>query len=194
MATVATFLNASRQLLDDVSSLPAFLQSWLSFFVLRKYENLIISGSGSASDGHITGLVNAGTAFTSAATKNRDKIGDAVYNGLPPYGYAADLVIVNSSDYFNIISERATTGEYVDATAPSALWNNAKIVSTPGLAAGHAIVLDTQLVEILDRQEIQFLIGYTGSQFTENLFTYLAELRGQLSVGDAHAVQVVALA
>ncbi len=132
------------------------------------------------SNGHITGLVNAGTAFTSGQTYNADKIGDAAFTALPSFGYAADLIIVNSTDYFNVISERGTTHEYVgngwSAPNPGTLWG-IKAVPTPALAAGHAIVCDTQLISILDRQEIAFLIGYTGSQFSENLFTYLSELR-----------------
>jgi HK97 family phage major capsid protein len=198
LATVATVLNASTQLLDDVSALPTFLQAWLSFFVLRKYENLIISGSGSASDGHITGLLNAGTAFTSGEAKNADKIADAIFTALPSYGYGADLVILNSADYLGIIAERATTGQFVNpsgwsAGGPGTLWG-VRAVSTPGLAQGHAIVLDSQLVNILDRMEIQFAIGWVNEQFLQNLFSYRAELRGQLAVGDPHAVQVVALA
>lgn len=197
MATVATFLNASRQLLDDVGTLPTFLQTWLTYFVLRRYETLIVSGDGTATDGHITGLLTAGTAYTSGQTKNADKIGDTAFTALPDFGYAADLIILNSSDYFNIVSERATTGQYVaggwSGPNPSSLWG-IRAVATPALAAGHAIVCDTQLISILDRQEISFLIGTTGTQFTENLFTYLAELRGQLAIGDPHAVQVVALA
>jgi HK97 family phage major capsid protein len=197
MATVATFLNASRQLLDDVATLPSFLQTWLAYFAMRKFENLIVSGSGDAADGKITGLLNGGTAYTSGQTYNADKVGDAAFTQLPSYGYAADLIILNSSDYFNIISQRATTEQYVGggwgAPNPGTLWG-IRAVATPGLAAGHAIVCDTQLISILDRQEITFLIGTTGSQFTENLFTYLAELRGQLAIGDPHAVSVVALA
>jgi HK97 family phage major capsid protein len=196
MATVATFLNASRQLADDVATLPTFLQNWLGYFVLRKYETLIISGTGDAADGKITGLQNGGTAYTSGATYPADKIGDTAFTQLPLYGYSADLIILNTSDYFTLISQRATTEQYVaggwSAPNPGTLWG-IKAVASPGLSAGHAIVCDTQLISILDRQEITFLIGQTGSQFTENLFTYLAELRGQLSIGDPHAVQVVAL-
>lgn len=197
LTTVATWLQASKQLLEDVAALPTFLQSWLGYWVLRKYENLIISGDGSASNGHITGLVNAGTAFTSSQTKNADKIADAIFTALPAYGYAADLVVVSSADYLGIISERGTTGEYVGggwgAAAPGTLWG-VKAIATPGLAAGHAIVLSTQFVRILDRMELQFFIGQPADNFTTNLYTYLAELRGQLSIGDAHAVQVVTLA
>jgi HK97 family phage major capsid protein len=197
MSTVATFLNASKQLLDDVSSLPIFLQNWLGFFAMRKFENLVIAGDGSPANGSIAGLTTQGTPFsTSGITYNSDKIGAAIFEALPSYGYAADLVIVNSTDFFGIVSQRATTEQYVsagwNASAPNRLWG-VPAISTPGMPQGTAVVLDSQLVSILDRNELTFLIGMVGSQMTENLFTYLAELRGNLAVGDPHAIAVVTL-
>lgn len=196
MSTVATYINASKQLLDDVATLPTFLQNWLGFFAMRKFENLVIAGDGSDANGKISGLTTQGTPFSAGATYNSDKIGQAIFEALPSYGYAADLVIVNSTDFFGIVSQRATTEQYVsagwNASAPNRLWG-VPAISTPGMPQGTAVVLDSQLVSILDRNELTFLIGMVGSQMTENLFTYLAELRGNLAVGDPHAIAVVTL-
>lgn len=198
MGTVATFLSASRQLLDDVATLPQFLQRWLGYFVLRKFENLIIGGDGTLADAYITGLVNAGTPATTVATFNTDKIAQAIFEALPGYGYSADLIVMANTDYQAAISQRATTNQYVNANAafnaaaPDKLWG-VTVVTSPGMATGTAVVLDSQLVNVLDRAEIAFFIGWQNTQLVENLLTYLSEIRGSLSVGDAHAIAVVTL-
>lgn len=197
MGTVASFLNASRQLADDVAGLPDFINRWLSYFVLRRYEGLIVAGDGSAGDGNITGLLTAGVLYNSSHSHNADKIGDAAYVGLPAFGYIADLVILNSADYFTILSERSTTNQYSNGAGwssaqPGQLWG-IRAVSTPALPSGKAIVLDSQTVSVLDRSELLFAIGQINDQFARNEFTYLSELRGNLAVGDPNAVRVVTL-
>ena len=76
-ATVATFVNISRQLLADSPLAAEFLRVVLVYGCMKKLENLICTGAGDSTD-QILGLANAGTPFVSSASHPADRIGDAI--------------------------------------------------------------------------------------------------------------------
>ncbi len=114
LPSIATFLNLSKQVWADIAALPAFLQSWLSFFVMRKLESLIISGSGNSTD-KILGLTNAGTQYIPVEDHGIDRIAEACSIGLPAYGYSPTLIILSTVDYMRTLTQRDANGRYVGA-------------------------------------------------------------------------------
>lgn len=193
IATVAHYVNASKQVIADSPLLAAFINIVMLYGVQKKLENLIVSGNGTTDE--ISGLLTQGTVYSSTETHSADKIGEAIASSVS-LGYSPNLVVMNPFDYFNIVGARDVNLRYIGpgwgAPAANNLWG-VKAVQTSALTLGTAIVLDTSRVTVLDRMEAQIFIGMTGSQFTENACTILAELRGQLAVYDPHAVSVITL-
>jgi HK97 family phage major capsid protein len=195
LPTVATYANVSRQVLEDVTSLTEFLGMWLRYFVLRRLENLVIAGTGD-SDDKISGLITMGTACEPGLEHAADNILFAAESALPAYGYSPSLIILNNSDYVNILSARTTIKGYQGPGWASGinttLWG-IPVVPSVGCTQGKAIVLDGNLVAILDRMEINLMMGWTGNQFTSNEITILAETRANLAIMDPNAVQVLTI-
>jgi HK97 family phage major capsid protein len=194
METIATWAAISKQVITDVGALLPFLSMFLKYYVLRKLENLIIAGNGTSDK--IAGLITQGVIYGAASDHAADRIGEAASVGLPAHGYSASLIVLNPYDLFRILSARDANQRYVGAgwlaSFSGSLWGIPTAASV-GCPIGTAIVLDKALVEVLDRYTAVVEIGYTGTQFTQNEATVLAELRSNLGIYDPNGVMIVTL-
>jgi HK97 family phage major capsid protein len=193
-ATIATWVSASRQVLADSPQLTAFINEILLFGVLKKFENLIVSGNGTSD--RVSGLLTQGTAYVPAKGHSSDMIGETIAN-LTQLGFTAGLVILNAFDYQDIISARDINGRYIangwSAASPTSLWG-VTTVPTAALSAGTAIVLDPSVVKVLDREEANLQIGFQSDDFVRNKISLVAELRGNLAVQNPQGVDVINIA
>lgn len=198
IATIAHFIKASKQVLDDNPALQQQISSLMNYGVLAKLEAELIGGVGGK--GKIKGLNAYAVAYTAAVAtglKAADYIGQAV-TSLNAAGWSAGLIILNPQDWFAIASERDSQGQYVLGSprdpAPPALWG-VPVVLSAGQPAGKALVLDPAQVAVLDREQPSVLASREdGSNFTSNLVTLLGELRAGLAVFATGAVLAVTLA
>lgn len=193
IATIAHWVNVSKQVLADVPMLQNAIGDLLRYGVLSKLEREIIVGAGGV--GQIAGLTDVGN-FTALTTASGDTLADAVAKAqasLNIAGWNAGAVLVHPDTWREARSERADsgTGEYLAGSwaAPAApsIWNT-PVIQTPHLAAGELIVFDPSQVWLLDRQDATVEIGRTANQFTQNTLTILAELRAGLAVFAPSAV------
>jgi len=193
IATIAHWVNVSKQVLQDVPMLQNAIGDLLRYGVLSKLEREIIVGAGGT--GQIAGLTDVGN-FTALTTASGDTLADAVAKAqaaLNIAGWNAGAVLVHPDTWREARSERADsgTGEYLAGSwaAPAApsIWNT-PVIQTPHLAAGELIVFDPSQVWLLDRQDATVEIGRTANQFTQNTLTILAELRAGLAVFAPSAV------
>lgn len=189
VATIAVSQTSSKQVLDDDSNLGVTLDRLLRASILEKVENELVNGSGGADN--ISGLITEATAFAPTATTKAEIIGEAIAS-LQGEGYTPDIVAISPADWFAIRSERATGGEYVaggwmQLAAPNVY--GIPVVVVPALAAGTAMVIDSQFVDVLDRQALTLMASDSHKDnFTRNLVTLLAEIRVGLAVYDSGAV------
>jgi HK97 family phage major capsid protein len=195
-ATIATVTNISRQLLSDSPLLAEFVRVVLLYGCLKKFENLVCTGQGPDTADQIEGLVTGGAVFSSAASHPADRIGEAMayMSGL---GYVADLIVLAPSTYFDLIAAKDDMGRYLSGVGwsgplPGTIWG-VKAVPSAALGASQGIVLDTQQVCVLDRQEPMLSFGFVSMQFQQNVISALMELRANLAIYDARAVQVLTL-
>jgi len=79
-----------------------------------------------------------------------------------------------------------------NAPFPGTIWG-VPTAPSAALSNSQALVRDVAQCPILDRSEAQMSFGYVGNQFQENVVTALVELRAQLAVYDARAVQIVTI-
>lgn len=196
IATIAHWVRASLQVLQDAPALEQRLNDLLIYGVLAKLESEVINGVGGT--GKILGLKTQATVFTPpTGLAVADRIGAAA-TGLASAGWNANLIVLNPADWFAVTSERADgDGQYVMGSprdpAPPSLWN-VPVALTPSLAAGTALVLDVNQTALLDRmQAVAVASREDGANLTSNLVTLLAELRAGLAVFAAGAVQQVDL-
>lgn len=194
--TIAVWHDASKQVLDDEPGLESTVAALLGHGAREKAERQLVNGAGSAFE--MTGLITDGTTFVPTVAPKADRIGQCQAT-MAKEGYQPSLVLLNPVDWFAIRAERATTGDaqYVGpgwaAPAAPSIYG-VQTVASAAVPEGTAIVIDTQYVEILDRQETTVEFSReTGNNFKQNLVTVLAEMRLGLAVYDTKAVQVIDL-
>jgi HK97 family phage major capsid protein len=190
--TLAHFLKASRQVLDDVPMLSNYVQGLLQYGVSLKLEQLIVAGNVA---GSIMGLIPEATVFAPTAVKAADQISEAQAH-LAGEGWTAGLAILNPVDWHKIRSERSTTAYFQGGWNEPASLNmwGLPLVTTPSCTAGTALVMAPDAVVILDREDVKIMLGYDGQDFTANLITVLCEGRFGFAVISSGAILSVALA
>lgn len=190
--TIAHFIKASTQVLQDAASMPNFLNSLMLYGVLEKLEREIIAGSGTDS---IAGLKAAGnyTVFTpsAGATNAADKIGEALAS-LDIAGWRGNAILLHPRAWQAMRAERATTGnEYLvgswSSPAPPNVWG-VPVITSAAVGENECFVLDTSQTLLLDRMSPLVEMGYVDDDFTRNLVTIRAELRASVAVISPSAV------
>lgn len=185
IATIATWIPASKQVLDDNEQLQGQISLLMGNGVRQKLEHEVLAGAGGT--GEINGLINQVLPFVSTMQHPADRIGQAI-TALKSSGWNPNVVVMNPLDWFVIASERAETGngQYVLGSprdpSPPSLWG-VPVVVTLSMPEGEALVLDTTTLALLDRQEVTVEASrQDGNNFRRNLITILAELRAGLAV------------
>lgn len=195
--TYAHWIRCSTQVLMDMDQLATHLQGLLSYGVLAKMERDIIDGDGTG--GRALGLVPQATPFVPSLgtdAGHADAIGAGIAE-LSALGWMPDLVVLNPRTWHRIRSERGTDLQYVAGgwampAQPSVY--NVRVVTTPSLEDGKALILDTKQTAFLDRMMPVFAVSRDdGDNFTTNKATLLVEMRAGLAVFSPSAVLLVDL-
>lgn len=197
IATIATWIPASLQVLQDNDQLEGQINTLMGVGVRQKLEAELINGDGGP--GEILGFKKQATAAGITTGKPADRIGAALTD-LKAEGWNPNVIVMNPRDWFAIESERAEDGDgqYVIGTprdpAPPSLWGT-PVVVTNGMPQGEALILDTSVAALLDRQEVTVEASrHDGDNFRRNMVTILAELRAGLAVFAPTATRLVTLA
>lgn len=189
-ATIAHFVRASLQVMDDFSALAAQLEMLLSYGVHDKLEQQLVMGPGGT--GQIHGLYTQAVPFTPTATDPQDRIGEAV-TSLLGIGWIPRAILLNPTDWGTILRKRGSTNDmYLLGSprdpAPPSLWS-VPVVLSASIPVGNGLVMDTAQTSLLDRQEVTLAASREeGTNFTTNQITLLAELRAGLAVYSPSAV------
>lgn len=186
VATIAHWCSASAQVLSDEPALEQQIGNLLGYGLLARLESEIIAGPGG--QGRIKGLLELASEYTGPGVgEAADIIGEALTE-MSANGWRPGVIVMNPTDWFSIISERAASGDgqYVLGSprdpAPPSLWG-VPVVTTPSIGADTALVIDPEQVALLDRQAPTLMMSREDkANFTSNLVTILAELRAGLAV------------
>lgn len=192
--TIAHWIPASRQVLDDAPQLKGIIDTELLYGLGLKEESQILLGDGIGQN--LFGLVPQATAYAapiSVADVNIiDVIGLAALQ-LSQSDYIADSVVINSADWMRMRVLKNGDGDYIlgDPTKDTApvLWG-LPVVATPSMTAGKFLVGSFQAAATLyDRWEPRVEASNTHSDyFTKNLVAILAEERLALAVKQSGAL------
>lgn len=182
--TIATFVNVSRQALDDVVGLGEFLRTTLHWGLQRELERQLLDGDGS--NGEMRGLLIDGEAFDTSLLTAADgyEVADIIASAacqLRETGYRADFFVVHPRTWLKAILTKDSTGRYIlgdpQSAAEEQLWQMKAVVSDQ-LGSGYFLVGDSTAAIIRPRTEAVMEISNSHSDnFTRNKLTILAEER-----------------
>ena len=187
--TIATWIPATRQILDDFQSLLSFLRRKLVWTLKKEEEDQVLSGDNTGQN--LNGLTNQAAAFDTALTTASDgweKV-DLLRRSLQQVERtdeaAAGFFVIHPDDWADIELMKDTTGRYIAGDPvsgiPPRLWRKPVIVTT-GMSTGYFIAGSGTSAEIFDRQEVTVDISTEHSDyFTKNKVAIRCEERVALA-------------
>ena len=187
--TLAHYLPASRQVLDDAAALQAYLNTRLLYGLKQKEEQELLNGSGAGSE--ISGLItNATTYDTNRTTVATDTFADILSHAMQQVRdsfYEPDGIVLHPKDWEKVKLIKSNTGEYVFSSpyglVADRLWG-VPVVPTSAIAESQFLVGAFQMgAMIWDRQDATVEISREHDDFfTRNLVAILCEERLALTV------------
>jgi HK97 family phage major capsid protein len=190
--TIATWLPATRQILDDLTELNGFIMSSLPYYVNLEEELQLLSGDNTGENLH--GLITQASAFNTAllsATKGWNKI-DIVGRAIQQITVAKEIqptfIVLHPNDWYDMRLTKDQFGRYILGDPQSMVRPNIfglSAVSTTSIASGTFLVGsgDPVAAEIRDRMEMQVEISTQHADFwTLNQVAIRAEKRLALVV------------
>ena len=192
VVTIAHFVPASRQVLDDSPMLESYIRGRLMYGLGLEVEDEILNGAGTS--GKLNGLLNQAYALSASVsgTANRlDVLRQAITRlQLTEFVGSNAAVVLNPSDWEAIELTKVNAGtddRYIAGDARSLLspsiWGM-PVVLTNSIAAGTALVgAFDQCGAVFDREDMSIRMSeHEGNNFTKNMVTILAECRLALAV------------
>jgi HK97 family phage major capsid protein len=191
--TLATWIPATKQILDDFGELAGYIEGALPYYVNLAEEQGLLLGDGVGEDLH--GLVPQSTAFNpsllppaSSGWSRIDVIGRAIEQLNLASELDPDWVVMNPKDWWALRLTKDAYGRYILGD-PQQLGDpnifGLKVIWTPNMSPGQFLVGSSSIVasEIRDRMSMQVEISTEHSDFfVRNLVAIRAEKRLALIV------------
>ena len=189
--TIAAWIGASRQVLNDAPRLRQIVDEELTYEVELKLEDTLITDilawSGIQSRVHATSGARFDAADTIADTLRR-AITD-VYLSF----YQPDGIVLNPAQGESLELLKDDNGAYMRVydSATMRVWR-VPVVETAAMTAGSALVANFRMgVTVWDREQTNILTGQPDDYFLRNAFAILAELRAAWAVTRPLAVEKI---
>jgi len=184
--TLAHWIAASRQVIDDAPALEDYINTRLMFGLKLVEEDQLLKGDGTGQN--ISGLITNATAYnrTTAGDTDLDAIRRAKTQVTDSF-FEPDAVVIHPHDFERIQLLKTTMNSYVisDPTNgdPPRLWG-LDIVATPAIAVGQFLVGAFRMAAaVWDRQDASIELSREhASFFTQNMIAILCEERLALTV------------
>lgn len=202
---IATWVAASKQILDDAPRLRDTIDTELDYMVRITLENQILAGDGIGNN--FTGMLNwsgiqTRTMHATTPVGRGQTTGDSRANTLRRAitdialeFYEATGIVMNPADTENLEITEYNGNRYANAYDPVTMriWR-VPVVETVAIPALTALVGNFRLAATLwDRQQIEILTGQPNDFFLRNAWAILAELRAAFAVQRPKALEKVTL-
>lgn len=190
VVTLAHFIPASKQVLEDSASLQSHINMRLTYGLKLKEETQLLSGTGA--NHQLNGLITQATSYVNSASPNYtneiDIIRDAIRQAHVSE-YRPDFIVLNPIDWFSIeirkvgsSDDRYVVGNPNTGLMSPTLWG-LPVVVTNSIAAGTFLMGSSMGAEIKDRQQAAVEMSMEDStNFQKNMVTIRAEERLALCV------------
>lgn len=186
--TLAHFVKASRQILDDASMLSSYINGRLMYGLKLVEDRQLLNGDGE--NGNLKGIIPQATAFADKATMAKYTIIDQIRLAvLQAYlaEYPASGLVLNPIDWAKIELEKDADNRHIiglpQGVANRTLWG-LPVVETTAMQAGKFLTGAFNLgAQIFDRQLSSIAVATENEDdFVRNLVTVLCEERLALAV------------
>lgn len=186
--TIATWIAASRQVLDDAAALQDYINGRLTYFVKLQEETQLLTGDGTGFN--LLGLIPSATAYNRGVAAG-DTDMDVIRKGLTQVRdsfFEPDGVILHPHDFERVQLTKTTTNEYVWSADPRLspapqVWGK-PIVQTPAIGVGKFLVGAFKMAaSIWDRSDATIEVSREHQDFfVKNMVAILCEERLALTV------------
>lgn len=196
--TIATWIPASRQVLDDFEELETFIRTMMPYYVNLAEELQLLSGDGTGENLH--GLIpqstgfNVGLLVAKQGWNKIDLLGRAIQQLTAAHELEPTFIVLHPNDWWDIRLTKDAYGHYIlgdrqegslasigfGSLLPTQNIFGRQVVPTTNIAAGTFLVGTGNPIatEIRDRMEMQIEVATEHSDFfTKNLVAVRAEKR-----------------
>lgn len=186
--TIAHWMLASVQVLDDVPMLMSYINSRLLYGLELEEEAQLLNGDGTGQN--ISGLIPNATAYNTTRTQPGDTRIDILRRAMTQVRiaeYMADAIVLHPDDWEQIELTKTSEGAYVWAspanTLAARLWG-LPVVTTTVMEPGEFLVGNfRQAAAVWDRQQARVDVAMEDvDNFRRNMVTIRAEQRLALTV------------
>lgn len=186
--TIAHFIMASVQVLDDVPALQSYIDSRLRYGLELEEETQILGGDGTGQN--LLGLIPQATPFDTGRLRPGDTRIDIIRRAMTQVRlaeYRADAIIMHPNDWEEIELTKDTTDNYVWANPASllgpTLWGR-PVIDTTAVEEGEFLVGAFKLAaQVWDRQDATVDVSTEDrDNFIKNMVTIRGEERLALTV------------
>jgi HK97 family phage major capsid protein len=186
--TIAHYMKASRQIMDDAPMLQSYIDGRLRYGLAYVEETELLYGDGTGQ--HLLGIIPQATAYSAAFTPTDETAIDrlrlaalqATLALYPATGY-----VLHPTDWAKVEMQKNSLGNYVvgdpqGVIAPR-LWG-LPVVATQAITAGTFLAGAFRLgAQIFDRMQVEVLLSTENEDdFIKNLITIRCEERLALAV------------
>lgn len=191
VTTIAHFVLATKQILDDVPQLQSYIDGRLRYGLMYVEESQLLNGSGTGTD--LNGIYTQASAYAApispSAAYNLTKIDIIRLAILQAFlaEYPANGIVLHPSDWADIELTKTGDGAYLFANPQGGvdprLWR-LPVVETQAMTVDRFLVGAFQLgAQLFDREEANVELSTEDSDnFRKNLVTIRAEERLALAV------------
>ncbi len=181
--TIAHWIQASRQIMDDAPALQSYINSRMMYGLALVEENQMLNGDGTGDN--LQGLNVVATDYETALNATGDTGADVLAHAIYQVSlseFEADGIILNPADWHRIALLKDANGNYImggpQAFASKVLWG-LPVVSTTAQAAGKFTVGAFGLAsQVWDRMDATIEISNQDrDNFVKNMLTILCEER-----------------
>lgn len=192
--TIAAYVTASKQSLEDVPFLVDTINTELRELVELKLEDQLLTGAGNSNT--LKGIQTYATAWTETGylvdLVESATIYDVLINGqaqIAAANHYATHIVMNPIDIAKMIStSRATDGVYLNpnfatpntsglAGVNVGMINGMQIISTNACGSGKFYIMDATKSVLGMREDFTVTLGLNSDNFTKNMLTMLGEVR-----------------
>jgi HK97 family phage major capsid protein len=208
--TIATWIGASRQILDDAPRLRGTIDNELTYMVQVALEDQILNGDGTGNN--FTGIlqtagiqlrVMSASAPTGRGQLTTDTKADTLRRAITDIRlafYQPDAIVLNPADAEAVELLKATTNEYINTEevqiydpVAQRIWR-VPLVETAAIPALTALVGNFRMGATLwDRMQTEIRVGEPTDYFLRNAVAILAELRAAFGVPRPLAFEKITL-
>lgn len=189
VVTIAHWLPASKQIMDDVPQLQSFVDGRMRYGLELVEEAQLLKGSGVGNN--INGVYTQATAYSlpsgaTAPAQRIDKLRAMILQAALAE-YPVDGIVLHQTDWYNIEILKTTDGAYLFANPTGnvspTLWGR-NVVATQAMTQDTALVGAFSMgAQIFDKEDANVVVSSEDvDNFRKNMLTIRAEERLALAV------------